>query len=62
MPVAAIETCDEISTLVDKLVCPLRPKHFYGVGMWYMDFSQTTDAEVQTVLIQEIQNHNIIKD
>jgi len=50
VPVAAIDTCQEISKIVDKLICPLQPKEFYGVGAWYNDFSQTTDAEVHALL------------
>lgn len=50
VPVAAIETCKEISVLVDKFICLLRPKHFYGVGAWYTHFLQTTDEEVHELL------------
>jgi predicted phosphoribosyltransferase len=28
----------------------LVPAEFFGVGQWYQDFSQTTDAEVQQLL------------
>ena len=31
---------------VDELVCPLMPEWFTSIGHWYMDFSQTSDAEV----------------
>ena len=26
------------------------PEPFYGVGLWYVDFSPTTDREVQLLL------------
>ncbi|MGL5742675.1 MAG: phosphoribosyltransferase [Legionella sp.] len=46
VPVAARSTCDELAPLVDALICPLQPTNFYAVGVWYNDFSQTTDEEV----------------
>lgn len=46
VPVAAESTCRELSELVDEIVCALTPEPFYGVGYWYDDFSQTSDAEV----------------
>jgi putative phosphoribosyl transferase len=50
VPVAAAETCDALQEEVDAIVCAATPAPFYGVGMWYKDFSQTTDAEVQALL------------
>lgn len=50
VPVAAMDTCEKIETMVDEFICPLRPLFFYGVGVWYVDFSQTTDAEVLELL------------
>lgn len=46
-PVAARETCAFFKGLVDSTcVCFMSPDHFDGVGRWYQDFRQTTDAEV----------------
>jgi putative phosphoribosyl transferase len=50
VPVAAAETCDEFRDDVDEIVCALTPKPFGAVGMWYDDFSQTTDDEVRQLL------------
>ncbi len=50
VPVGARESCQELSQLVDRIVCLYTPEPFYGVGQWYRDFSQVTDAEVQTLL------------
>jgi len=50
VPVAAQQTCDEFRMEVDEIICLHTPAPFLGVGMWYKDFSQTTDAEVQTYL------------
>lgn len=50
VPVAAKDTCEEIAILVDQLYCPSQPIHFYAVGAWYDDFSQTEDEEVHMLL------------
>src|SRR5215207_8158102 len=50
VPVAAPETCDEFRSEVDDIVCAVTPRPFRGVGMWYEDFSQTTDEEVRALL------------
>lgn len=50
VPVAAYATCEEMATLVDKIICPLRPINFYAVGLWYEQFSQTADSEVIELL------------
>ena len=50
VPVAAAETCHELRAEVDEVVCDLTPEPFYAVGLWYEDFSQTTDDEVRELL------------
>ncbi|HET7230643.1 MAG TPA: phosphoribosyltransferase [Longimicrobium sp.] len=50
VPVAARETCESFLAEVDHVVCPLTPEPFHAVGMWYHDFSQTTDNEVRHLL------------
>lgn len=50
VPVAAGESCEELRGEVDDVVCTLTPEPFFGVGMWYDDFAQTTDAEVRDLL------------
>jgi predicted phosphoribosyltransferase len=52
VPVGASETCDELSDVADEVVCARTPPHFRAVGQWYVDFSQTTDAEVRDLLRQ----------
>lgn len=50
-PVAARETCNELSYEADVLcVCSIKPEPFYSVGTWYQDFSQTSDDEVKALL------------
>lgn len=50
VPVAPPETCAEFKDDVDEIVCAATPRPFFGVGAWYRDFSQTTDAEVKEFL------------
>jgi predicted phosphoribosyltransferase len=50
VPVAAPETCEEFRDVVDETVCVLTPEPFRAVGLWYDDFSQTTDDEVRRLL------------
>jgi len=50
VPVASVETCDAFRDIVDDIICALTPEPFYAVGLWYEDFSQTTDEEVHDLL------------
>ncbi len=50
VPVAAAATCAEFRHEVDEVVCSSTPEPFRAVGLWYEDFSQTTDAEVRELL------------
>lgn len=50
VPVAPLQTCDALRTEVDEVVCLMTPEAFYAIGLWYEDFSQTTDEEVRELL------------
>lgn len=50
VPTAAPQTCADLETIVNEIVCAETPQPFLGVGAWYRDFSQTTDAEVRDLL------------
>jgi predicted phosphoribosyltransferase len=50
VPVASPDTCQLLKEYVDETVCPATPEPFYAVGLWYRDFSQTTDEEVRELL------------
>jgi predicted phosphoribosyltransferase len=50
VPVAARETCEMFRREVDEIVCAETPEPFRAVGLWYEDFSQTTDEEVRHLL------------
>jgi predicted phosphoribosyltransferase len=50
VPVGAAETCAELQEEADEVVCALTPESFYAVGLWYEDFTQTSDEEVRDLL------------
>lgn len=50
VPTAAPDSCAELRPMVDELIALMTPAAFRGVGQWYEDFSQTTDAEVTQLL------------
>lgn len=50
VPVAAQQTCDEFRDAVDQVICLKTPDPFMAVGIWYEDFEQTSDEEVQMLL------------
>jgi predicted phosphoribosyltransferase len=56
-PIGSGVTCAELHDEVDEVVCAVTPEPFYGVGSWYRDFSQTSDAEVQRLLRQGRESH-----
>jgi predicted phosphoribosyltransferase len=51
-PVAPPEGLVSLRRLADDVVCLMTPEPFLAVGVWYQDFSQTTDEEV-VALLQE---------
>jgi len=50
VPVAPPEACEALRAQVDDVVCAVTPEPFRAVGLWYSDFSQTTDGEVRDLL------------
>lgn len=58
VPTAAPETCRQFEALVDQIVCAATPEPFRGVGLWYEDFSQTSDEEVRDLLAQAESSHS----
>jgi putative phosphoribosyl transferase len=51
-PVAPPSVCDALRNVVDDVVCLSMPEPLQSIGMWYQDFSQTTDEEVRELLKQ----------
>lgn len=50
VPVSSVETCAAFEDLVDEMVCARTPDPFFAVGVWYEDFSATSDDEVRQLL------------
>ena len=50
VPVASESAAQALESAADEFVAVLVPEIFFGVGRWYVDFSQTTDAEVRDLL------------
>ena len=50
VPVGAAETCEAFANITDETVCARTPEPFSAVGLWYRDFSQTSDEEVRDLL------------
>lgn len=50
VPIGSADTLEELSHLADEVVCPMVPDPFWAVGQGYVDFGQTTDAEVTALL------------
>jgi predicted phosphoribosyltransferase len=61
VPVAAAETCEAFrrERVADEVVCLRTPEPFYAVGLWYQDFSPTTDQEVRDLLWRAEQAHPV---
>jgi predicted phosphoribosyltransferase len=50
VPTGSAETCAELRAEADDVVCLSNPEPFLAVGLWYDDFTPTTDEEVRDVL------------
>jgi putative phosphoribosyl transferase len=50
VPVAPKDTVALLRDQADVVICPATPEPFLGVGRWYEDFTQVTDAEVRDLL------------
>src|SRR5262245_20088784 len=46
VPVAPPDTCESLREVADAVFCPVTPEPFGAVSRWYVDFDQTSDAEV----------------
>jgi putative phosphoribosyl transferase len=50
VPVAPPSTCARLKFEAEELVCLQMPEQFYGVGQFYIDFSEVKDEEVIELL------------
>jgi predicted phosphoribosyltransferase len=50
VPVADPDVCASLERVADEAACAITPQPMRAVGVWYDDFSQTTDDEVRELL------------
>jgi putative phosphoribosyl transferase len=50
IPVAPASSLQSLRTRADEVVCLMTPESFQSVGEWYIDFSQTSDVQVRSLL------------
>ena len=50
VPVSALETYYDLAREADEVVALATPEPFFGVGLWYEHFDQTSDDEVRRLL------------
>jgi putative phosphoribosyl transferase len=53
VPVGSLEVCRHLEQFADEVICARMPRNLLAVGMWYLDFAQTTDDEVGRLLQPE---------
>jgi predicted phosphoribosyltransferase len=53
VPVGASETCRDLETEADEVVCAHLPASFRAVGQWYDDFSDPSDEQIRAMLASE---------
>jgi putative phosphoribosyl transferase len=55
VPTGSPETCEQLKAQADAVICAITPEPFHAVGLWYEDFTQTTDEEVRDLLARAAQ-------
>ncbi len=50
VPIAPRSVYQELSAEGIQMVCLATPEPFYAIGLWYENFTQTTDKQVRTLL------------
>ena len=50
VPIGTTALVDELTAIVNLVVCLIIPKPLYSIGSWYENFPQTTDTEVCEIL------------
>jgi putative phosphoribosyl transferase len=55
VPTGSPETCEQLKAQADDVICAITPEPFHAVGLWYEDFTQTTDEEVRDLLARAAQ-------
>jgi predicted phosphoribosyltransferase len=60
VPVAPLQTCEELKSEVDEVICTSTPDPFHAVGLWFENFTQLNDTDVRNILEraeQQFANH-----
>jgi len=57
VPVAATESLEELAQIADETVCLHSEEPFHAVGLWYEDFTTTTDDDVVELLDRARSEH-----
>ncbi len=52
VPVAPPDTVEKLRREADRVICLYTPSPFWAVGAFYLNFEQTSDEEVQTLLAE----------
>ncbi len=58
-PVAPPAVCAQLQAEVDEVVCLQTPEPLYAIGLWYENFSQTTDEQVRELLAKQVVARNL---
>jgi putative phosphoribosyl transferase len=59
-PVGSRQACELLAEVADQVICARTPEPFSAVGLWYVDFSETTDEEVRQILAQP--THSVVEE
>jgi predicted phosphoribosyltransferase len=54
VPVASPDTCAQLRREANDIVCAIAPTPVFAVGLWYDNFSQTSDSEVRKLLTRAL--------
>jgi len=62
VPTASPDVCEQLRSQADEVICAITPEPFHAVGLWYGDFSQTTDEEVRDLLARSSESGGARRD
>ncbi len=57
VPTAAADSCERVRTQADEVIALAMPEPYFAVGVWYENFSQTSDDEVRALLDRARREH-----
>lgn len=50
VPVASEIVCQQLQLEVEQVICLIKPEPLHSISLWYQDFTQVSDQEVQKLL------------